>query len=249
MRVGLAPALWAVLCLPALAQQAAQEPAQQPAQTAPLQTPPSQTPAPQSSSAQPASATPASGKPAASPAATITVGAPVKANVLHDQRKAAKLYLEGIKLLEKQQPEPAWKLLKQASDLEPSNTTYLRAAELARQGTVTQLVQEASRERDHAESSQSAALLKHAQEIDPNNPLVVQHLDQLADSVTGTQTGATPIGATAVAGQDSDSPLADGSIKLEPNKDKHSFHLHAPERQIVQEVFAPMASKPLCMTA
>jgi general secretion pathway protein D len=227
MKAGLAPALWVALCLPALAQQAAQEPVQQPAQATPSQ----------ASSAQPASAAPAPGKPAASPAATISLGAPVKANVLHDQRKAAKLYLEGIKLLEKQQPEPAWKLLKQASELEPANTTYLRAAELARQGTVTQLVQEASRERDHAASSQSAALLKHAQEIDPTNPLVVQHLDQLADGVTGSQAGTTQIGATAVAGQDSDFPLADGGIKLEPNKDKHSFHLHAPERQIVQEVF------------
>jgi general secretion pathway protein D len=232
MRAVLAPALWAALCLPALAQQ----PADTPAQNAPQQTPQSQTQAPtptaQASPSLPASGTPASGKPASSPAETITVGAPVKANVLHDQRKAAKLYLEGIKLLEKRQPEPAWKLLKQASELEPANITYLRAAELARQGTVTQLVQQASRERDHSESSQSAALLKHAQEIDPTNPLVVQHLDQLGDDVASSQ-----VGTTAVAGQDPESPLADGAIKLEPNKEKHSFHLHATERQIVQEVF------------
>ena len=106
---------------------------------------------PAASAAQtPAANTPA--KPEATPdtakandSNAISTGGPVKAGTLRAQRKAAKLYLQGVKLLEKEQPEAAWKLLKPASDLEPDNATYLRAAELARQSAVTQLVQQADR--------------------------------------------------------------------------------------------------------
>ena len=162
----------------------------------------------------------------------VTTGGPVKAGTLRAQRKAAKLYLQGVKLLEKEQPEAAWKLLKQATDLEPDNATYLRAAELARQSAVTQLVQQASRERSRGESADSAKLLGHAMEIDPKNPLVLQHLGEL-----GNQAASLPVGGSMVALQDPETPLADGTITLEPSADKHSFHLKTNARQVVQEVF------------
>jgi len=162
----------------------------------------------------------------------VTTGGPVKAGTLRAQRKAAKLYLQGVKLLEKEQPEAAWKLLKQATDLEPDNATYLRAAELARQSAVTQLVQQASRERSRGESADSAKLLGHAMEIDPKNPLVLQHLGELGD-----QAASLPVGGSMVALQDPETPLADGTITLEPSADKHSFHLKTNARQVVQEVF------------
>ena len=47
------------------------------------------------------------------------------------QRKAAKLYLEGAELVKRLQPEEAWKLLQQAAELDPGNSTYARAAEMA----------------------------------------------------------------------------------------------------------------------
>ena len=178
-------------------------------------------------------------KPKASPSTAktndsnaVTTGGPVKAGTLRAQRKAAKLYLQGVKLLEKEQPEAAWKLLKPASDLEPDNATYLRAAELARQSAVTQLVQQASLERSRGESADSAKLLSHAREIDPQNPLVLQHLGELGD-----QTASLPVGGSAVALQEPETPLADGTITLEPSADKHSFHLKTNSRQVVQEVF------------
>src|SRR5580698_4035672 len=77
----------------------------------------------------------------------VETGKPIQADTIHAQRKAAKLYLEGVKLLEKQRPEAAWGSLKEAVELEPGNATYIKAAELARQSTVTQLVQQSSRER------------------------------------------------------------------------------------------------------
>jgi general secretion pathway protein D len=204
--------------------------------------------APQTQPAQPA-ASPAQAPPptganpdaATKPASSneIETGKPIKADSVHAQRKAAKLYLQGVRLLKKQQPQPAWNLLKQAAELEPTNATYVQAAELARQSAVTQLVQQASRERVNGAGEDSAKLLKDALAIDPNNPLVVEHMDQLADKTAagkvGTTVSATP-GPEIHAASEQDT-LADGPIVLEPKQDKHSFHVRSDSREILQDVF------------
>jgi len=209
-----------------------------------------QTPAPPSSSSatstSPASTSQAqdetsAGKKKKQPSANpVETGKPIQADTLHAQRKAAKLYLEGVRLLEKQQSESAWNLLKQAVELEPGNTTYIAAAELARQSTVTQLVQQSSRERSNGATADASTLLQRAQAIDPTNPLVLEHLNQLADAAAGTKVGATANAAlgvpAGVAGGDEDA-LAGAPIQLEPKRDKHSFHLRSNQRQIVQDVF------------
>jgi general secretion pathway protein D len=174
----------------------------------------------------------------------IKTGKPVQAGSLNAQRKAAKLYLKGVKLLEKQQPEAAWKLLQQAVALTPDNLTYVQAAELARQSTVTKLVQQASRERVNAAASatappEAATLLQQAQSIDPTNPLVTEHLNQMAEAATGTHTGATAsnsidLNQAVVGAQDT---LADGGIKLLPSSATKSFHLRMSAKQTIEEVF------------
>jgi general secretion pathway protein D len=180
----------------------------------------------------------------ASKANAITTGEPVQASAVRVQRKAAKLYLAGVRLLEKQQPEAAWDLLKQAAALEPGNSIYVRAAELARQSAVTQLVQQASRDHGRQDSAKqavgsaddSASLLRHALEIDPQSPAVLTHLDQLAD-----EAGSSPVGVTAASVQEAQAPSMAGdlasSIRLEPTADKHTFHLLTTSRQLAMEVF------------
>jgi type II secretory pathway component GspD/PulD (secretin) len=173
----------------------------------------------------------------------VATGKPIQAGTLSAQRKAAKLYLKGVKLLEKQQAESAWNLLKQAAELAPDNLTYIKAAELARQSAVTELVEASSRE--HARSTgseanaESARLLERAQEIDPSNPLVIEHLNQIADQASNTHAGGTASTApqlqAAVVG--TEDTLADGEIKLLPSPDKKSFHLRMTERQLVEQVF------------
>jgi len=187
------------------------------------------------------------------------MGEPVQASSLRSERKAAKLYLEGVKLLEKKQPEQAWTLLKQAALLAPENITYQRAAEVARQSFVTQLVQQASRQLELEQSREaagiapggidadpkqgSAALLQRALAIDPENPMVLEHLSQLAGATSNPNIGATASASTALLDaampdriRDQDS-LSDGLIVLQPKLEKHSFHSRGSERQIVQDVF------------
>jgi general secretion pathway protein D len=191
-----------------------------------------------------AAATPAANADAAPAGNPVKPGKPVEANGLHAQRKAAKLYLQGVKLLQKQQPEAAWKLLKQAAALQPENITYVNAAELARQSTVTQLVEQSSRAKAAAgqdiKSEEAALLLQRAQAIDPTNPLVVEHLDQAAQQATAFRVGGTS-STTALNQQTGPSSnldtLSDGPISLLPNRDKHSFHIRTGARQAVEQVF------------
>jgi general secretion pathway protein D len=213
-----------------------------PAATAPVQATPGQaapvaatTPATAAASPAPDETKPEKKKKQGAPDAVKT-GKPMKADAVRAQRKAAKLYLDGVRQLEKQQPELAWDSLKQAVELEPGNPTYIGAAELARQSTVTQLVQQASRERSNGATEDSAKLLQRAQTIDPTNPLVLEHLDQLADATAGTKVGLT---ANAAMGHQAglEDTQAGAPILLEPKQEKHSFHLRSNQRQAVQDVF------------
>jgi len=126
---------------------------------------PAQTQAPQppAATAQPANAIPAAkaAKPD-SPATTVNTGKPIQASSVRAQRKAAKLYLEGVKLLEKEKPEEAWTLMREAVQLAPDNLTYIRAAELARQSRVTQLLREAGQQRQLEQSREEAGMVPAA---------------------------------------------------------------------------------------
>jgi general secretion pathway protein D len=220
-------------------------PAPAPAQTpATTQTPtPAASPTPAPDQTKPDQTRPDQTKPGKkkhSSSDAVETGKPIQADTIHAQRKAAKLYLEGVHLLEKQRPEAAWGLLKEAVELEPGNTTYIRAAELARQSTVTQLVQQSSRERSKGANQDASELLERAQEIDSTNPLVLEHLDQLADEAAGTKIGATAnqtLGAQAGVAGDKEDALAGPPIQLEPKPEKHSFHLRSNQQQVVKDVF------------
>ncbi|WP_263357548.1 hypothetical protein [Acidicapsa ligni] len=230
---------------------------QAPAQTAQTATQTTQTATP---TAQPATQAPASpGAQAQTPAATqppvaapdktdktdkkdkadkkdnadgITIGKPVQAGSVRNQRKAAKLYLQGTRLLEKEQPEQAWALLKRAAELEPENSVYIRAAALAQQSAVTQLVQQSSRENVRGDSSKAEALLQRAKKVDPTSPELIEHLDEMGDEVARTAADAPPVVAAPV-----EATVLGGPIQLQPSADKHSFHLKNGQRQVVQDVF------------
>jgi len=168
------------------------------------------------------------------PASQIVIGEPVQAASIREQRRAAKLYLQGVHLLEKQQPEEAWKLLKEAAAIEPQNGTYLRAAALAEQSSVTQLVQQSSQASVNGNTEEAQRLLRHAQEIDPTSPEVTEHFGEMGDRIASVPVGVTP---TTMPGIVSESNALAGPIVLEPTNGKHSFHLRSAQKQVVQEVF------------
>jgi general secretion pathway protein D len=217
----------------ALASIAAQGYAQNPAQSNPDNPNPAPTPFTQTTTRTAVIAP-------ARPAAKVDTGTPVEADTLHGRRKAAKLYLRGVKLMDKHEPEAAWGLLKQAVEIEPGNGTYLAASELAKQSAVAQLVQRASQARSSAgpsaNSNEATVLLKHALEIDPGNESATQHLHQLAEEQAGSPVGLTA-SSTVTPVMKAEGPLADGPIELETHAEKHSFHLHTSAKQVITEVY------------
>ncbi len=172
----------------------------------------------------------------------ITTGAPLSADALRDQRKAANLYLEGVEQLKKERPEAAWNLLKQAAALEPENQTYANAAELARQSAVTQLVQQAVARANLRDGREAAIqLLNHALEIDPKSPSAREHLNQIGSGAAAGNPESDSTGQRTTGPERALATLANGPILLQPdlasNGGKHSFHLRSNARQVVMDVF------------
>ena len=144
-----------------------------------------------------------------------------------DRERGARLYLNGSRLFEEERYEEAMAAYQQASALDPSNSNYARAVEVARSHAVTSLIQAAARARTEGNTAAALAALRHARELDPSNPMVEEHFTQTADdSLVGR---VRPLYEESTnAGQ---APL------LEPAEGVRSFHLRTDRRQLIQQVY------------
>jgi type II secretory pathway component GspD/PulD (secretin) len=156
---------------------------------------------------------------------TDSQGQPVKR---HDKRRAATLYVEASKLFDESQFEPAMRAYEEAAKLDPTNSNYALAAQVARSHAVTALIQAAAKDRTQGDSAASRAALQHARELDPNNTQVAEHLYELSDDVLRGQ--STPIYEESAA-------TAGEAPRLEPTPGAHSFHLKTERRQLIQNVY------------
>jgi general secretion pathway protein D len=145
-----------------------------------------------------------------------------------ERRRAAKLYLEAAKLFQKGQFEEAMRDDQQAASLDPSNGDYRLAVEVARSHAVTALVQTAARDRMQGDTAAARAAIAHAAELDPQNPLVTEHLREFVD---------TPLPDEVSAQNDRVAEGLGTMIDVEPSAGTHSFHLHENQRQVIAEVF------------
>jgi Flp pilus assembly secretin CpaC len=145
-----------------------------------------------------------------------------------DRRKAAKLFLAASKLFEKEQFEEALSHYEQAAALDPGNRDYALAAGVARAHLVTALIQSAAKARIRGDAAAARAALARARELDPNNPEVSQHFNELGDDAL--------LGQTVPLYEQTAETAGEGAI-LAPAPGVHSFHLHSDRRNIVQQVF------------
>lgn len=115
-----------------------------------------------------------------------------------------------------------------AAELDPSNTDYARAAEVARNHEVTALLQTSAKDRLQGDQAAARKALLRAYELDPTSFEVSEHLDELgADAARGEeQTLYSNV-------QD----MLGGPIDLEFAQGLHSFHIRAIERQVIEQVF------------
>ena len=157
-----------------------------------------------------------------------TAGEQTKAVTGKDRRRASKLYLEGTKLFEKEQFEDALRNYEEAAALEPENSNYRMAAEVARSHAVTALIQAAARARIGKDPAAEQKAIERAAALDPKNPQVAQHLTEIAYETVARR--AKPI-------YESEAESLASAPELSPMPGTHSFHLRADRRQLIQTVY------------
>jgi tetratricopeptide (TPR) repeat protein len=86
-----------------------------------------------------------------------------------DRRRAAKLYLAASKLFMDEHFEEAIKDYDEAARLDPGNSNYPLAADVARSHAVTALIQTAAKARLKGDAEGARAALAHALELDPRS--------------------------------------------------------------------------------
>src|ERR1700742_2401229 len=96
------------------------------------------------------------------------------------ERAAQKFYVQGVRAMEKGDVEAAEKAFAKASKADPSNHDYALDWQIARQHMVTKLIQDADKARITGHPEVARAELAQALEMDPKNPEVGQHIEDLA---------------------------------------------------------------------
>jgi general secretion pathway protein D len=150
----------------------------------------------------------------------------------HDKREAAKAYLTGAHAIEQRNTRAAYEAFSKAATLDPTNTDYKNAAIVAKAHFVTDLIQQAEKARILNKDDVVRARLAEALELDPTNPIVAQHIEDVA-GFDSAQPKADDLTAT----------IAD-AIRLEPAPGTHSFHVRADGRSLLQQVLSAYGISP-----
>jgi len=151
-----------------------------------------------------------------------------------ERRRAAKLYLEASKQYEGRHFEQALDLYRQAAQLDATNNDYQLAVQVAQSHAVTALVQTAAQSRTRGDRAAARAALDQALVLDPGNTAVAEHLTQLADDAIAPN---PEIAMRRV-------PDLGGVEHLAPTPGVRSFHVHANQRQIIQQVYRAWGIEP-----
>ena len=175
--------------------------------------------------------------PAASPtvdasksAAAALSGASAKPISSRDRRRATTLFLKAATLFEKSKFEEAEALDNRAAALDPDNANYALAAKVARSHAVTAWVQAATKSRLQGDSSTAREDLARALKLDPENTIVTQHIDELANDSTLARGEPKPLYRDT---SDSLGPL----VELAPSPAIRSFHEYAESRALLRTVY------------
>jgi general secretion pathway protein D len=147
--------------------------------------------------------------------------------------KARKLYLEGARALENKNYTTAEADFKQATQLDPLNQQYQASYTIVLGHQVTLLIQDADKASLLGHPAQAHADLLLAYRLDPNNPMIAQHIDQIAASSEDNPVDLYP----------EDKSIAP-PVQLNPSRALHSFNLHAGAQNVLRQVLESYGIQP-----
>jgi hypothetical protein len=150
----------------------------------------------------------------------------------HDKREAAKAYLAGAHAIEDRNTRAAYDAFSKAAALDPNNTDYKNAVAVAKAHFVTDLIQQAEKARILGNNDVVHARLAEALELDPDNPIVAQHIGDVAG-----------IESAPLKTDDFTSTVAD-VIRLEPTPGRRSFHVRADGLSLLRQVLSAYGIAP-----
>ncbi|MBT9329859.1 type II secretion system protein GspD [Paracidobacterium acidisoli] len=144
----------------------------------------------------------------------------------HNRHEAEKIFRDGTQAITRNDPQTAEKDFLRAHELDPVNERYPLSAEIARQFVVTQMVEKASRARLMGHTDQARAALAEAVKLDPGNPVVMQHVNELADEAAASVTPEF---------KEKDNEAAP-PVLLSPEPARRSFHVRTDEQSLIRQV-------------
>ena len=138
--------------------------------------------------------------------------------------KAEQAYLAGARLLDHKDLAGAQVEFARATNLNPTRRDYALALDLARQGEISSLVQQAANARVEGNSVKADELLAKARIIDPKNDLLTQR---------DTAAAAPRTSIERVQSRDQKDALSfAGSLRLMPDAAAHDIHLRGQAKQV-----------------
>ena len=127
--------------------------------------------------------------------------------------EAENQYIAGARAMDKDDPAEAAKDFAKAVRLDPSRNSYAIALGIAVEHHVNQLVQQATDATRNGDAAQATRLLKQARTIDPNNPMVQEHLASLPLPIA---TGVAPQAAQPAGAAPHPLQAAQPTLQIEP---------------------------------
>jgi Flp pilus assembly secretin CpaC len=120
-----------------------------------------------------------------------------------------------------------------AAELDPEEQKYAMSDQIAREHLVNDLIQQSDKDKILGHFADARARIAEAYSMDPANPMVAQHMNELASAVVA--------GEPAVR---SESVAAAPPIQLQPKPGVKSFHLRGSERNVISQVLPAYGIQP-----
>lgn len=142
-------------------------------------------------------------------------------------REAEDAYLQGAKAVDRKDLEAAEKSFVRATQLNPNNRDYALALIVTREHRLTELVQQAAKQRELGNNQRAEELLAEARKLDPDNAVIAQHFGNSAVAM-----------GSALPPEDSIANSLAGPVKLEPKPGKQDVHLRGGASEILRSLYA-----------